>query len=596
MRTIYLIRHGKPEFPDERKYCIGRTDLPLSEEGRTQIQALGETFAGRRIKKIYTSPLKRCRESAAILRDAIDRSIPIEVVDGLAEIDMGEWDGRSFDEIREQFPETYAARGKDMYYFRPPQGESFADCARRAEMTWDKLRAECRGDILVVGHAGWFRTLICGWEKWKKAELLRIPFGYGQVYEKKELVFDALISAAGCSSRMGDFKPLMKLGDQMVLEHEIRTLRACGVHEITIITGRQAEDIRAAVAGPGIHFIHNPAYAETKMFDSVCLGLSYYEEKRKTAGKETLDGIFFFPVDVPLFTPFTLEYEKYRFAGGDGDVYLPEYEKTPGHPLLIRANIIEKLLQHDGTMGLRGACEQPGIRRIPLNVPDRGCAFDADTQEEFQKLRDWERERPVPDKEQCERLFSWFHTPEATVRHSRAVAELAVELADKVLKYVSAETRAEMGRLAEQEMAADLGSLPEPDKAQNQKRILQEYQRDKIDKHKIYAAALLHDIAKAYPEHPETGARWLRLLGHTGIADIVADHMDLPEDKMGYLNESLIVYLADKQVQGERRVTIEERFAAKREKFKDNPEALAGVERRYRLAKRAEAYFNSVAK
>ena len=89
MRTIYLIRHGKPEFPDERKYCIGRTDLPLSEEGRTQIRALGETFAGRRIEKIYTSPLKRCRELAAILQEVIDRSIPIEVVDGLAEIDMG---------------------------------------------------------------------------------------------------------------------------------------------------------------------------------------------------------------------------------------------------------------------------------------------------------------------------------------------------------------------------------------------------------------------------------------------------------------------------------------------------------------------------
>ncbi|MFQ8843110.1 MAG: NTP transferase domain-containing protein [Clostridium fessum] len=94
-------------------------------------------------------------------------------------------------------------------------------------------------------------------------------------------------------------------------------MRACGVHEITIITGRRAEDIRAAAVGTGIHFIHNPAYAETKMFDSVCLGLSYYKEKRKTAGKETLDGIFFFPVDVPLFTPFTLEYEKYRFAEGD---------------------------------------------------------------------------------------------------------------------------------------------------------------------------------------------------------------------------------------------------------------------------------------
>ena len=559
MRTIYLIRHGKPEFPDERKYCIGRTDLPLSEEGRTQIQALGETFAGRRIEKIYTSPLKRCRESAAILQEVIDRSIPIEVVDGLAEIDMGEWDGHSFDEIREQFPAEYVARGADMYDFRPPQGESFADCAGRARTIWNELRMKSRGDILVIGHAGWFRTLICGWENRKKAELLQIPFGYGQVYERKDYVFDALISAAGRSSRMGDFKPLMKLGAQTVLEREIQTLRACGVHEITIITGRRAEDIRAAAAGPGIHFIHNPAYAETKMFDSVCLGLSYYEEKRKTAGKETLDGIFFFPVDVPLFTPFTLEYEKYRFAEGDGDVYLPEYEKTPGHPLLIRADVIEKLLQHDGTMGLKGACEQPEIRRIPLDVPDPGCAFDADTQEEFQKLRDWERKRPVPDKEECERLLAWFHTPEATVRHSRAVAELAVELADRVLKH-RAETCVEMT-----------------------------YKSPPIDKHKIYAAALLHDIAKAYPEHPETGAGWLRLLGHTGIADIVADHMDLPEEKLGYLNESLIVYLADKQVQGERRVTIEERFAAKREKFKDNPEALAGVERRYQLAKRAEA-------
>mgnify|MGYP002230055845 CR=1 FL=1 len=78
------------------------------------------------------------------------------------------------------------------------------------------------------------------------------------------------------------------------------------------------------------------------------------------------------------------------------------------------------------------------------------------------------------------------------MRHSRVVAELAVKLADRVLKH-RAETCVEMT-----------------------------YKSPPIDKYKIYAAALLHDIAKAYPEHPETGARWLRLLGHTGIADIVA--------------------------------------------------------------------------
>ena len=260
---------------------------------------------------------------------------------------------------------------------------------------------------------------------------------------KKDMYFDALISAAGRSSRMGDFKPLMKLGAQTVLEREIQTLRACGVHEITIITGRRAEDIRAAAAGPGIHFIHNPAYAETKMFDSVCLGLSYYEKKRKTAGKETLDGIFFFPVDVPLFTPFTLEYEKYRFAEGDGDVYLPEYEKTPGHPLLIRADVIAKLLQHDGRWGLKALVNSRESAGFPWMCRIRAARLMRIPRKSFRNCVTGERKRPVPDKEECERLLAWFRTPEATVRHSRVVAELAVKLADRVLKH-RAETCVEM--------------------------------------------------------------------------------------------------------------------------------------------------------
>ena len=179
MRTIYLIRHGKPEFPDERKYCIGRTDLPLSEEGRTQIRALGETFAGRRIEKIYTSPLKRCRESAAILQEVIDRSIPIEVVDGLAEIDMGEWDGHSFDEIREQFPAEYVARGADMYDFRLPQGESFAAVQARAVACVARWQARYPGDcLLLVSHAGVLRTLLCHWLALPLAAVMRIPQHY----------------------------------------------------------------------------------------------------------------------------------------------------------------------------------------------------------------------------------------------------------------------------------------------------------------------------------------------------------------------------------------------------------------------------------
>ena len=67
MRNLYLVRHGKPEFPGQHKCCIGWTDLELSGEGRGQIEALKEEFAREEIEKIYTSPLKRCVESARIL-------------------------------------------------------------------------------------------------------------------------------------------------------------------------------------------------------------------------------------------------------------------------------------------------------------------------------------------------------------------------------------------------------------------------------------------------------------------------------------------------------------------------------------------------
>lgn len=64
--------------------------------------------------------------------------------------------------------------------------------------------------------------------------------------------------------------------------------------------------------------------------------------------------------------------------------------------------------------------------------------------------------------------------------------------------------------------------------------------------------------------------------------------MDLPEEKLESLNESVIVYLADKMMAKNVPVTVEERFAPKRERFKGNPKALFSLEKRYQKAKRAE--------
>ena len=560
MRNLYLVRHGKPEFPGQHKCCIGWTDLELSGEGRGQIEALKEEFAREEIEKVYTSPLKRCVESARILsRRPGGEEIPIEIVDDLKEIGMGDWEGLSFSEIKERYPQEYEARGRDIARFCPPGGESFLDCQKRAVRAFERIRWESRGNVIVVAHAGVNRSLISWLEKRELKRLLEIPQEYGAVYTHQDYIFDGMIVAAGMSSRMGSFKPLMELGEKRVIDRELDTLRAGGAREIAVITGYRAEELETAVkthsfACPGETVcLRNEAYAETKMFDSVSIGLRYFLEKWRQPRGKTLDGIFFLPVDVPLFNRFTMEWEKKEFAKGMGDVYCPYYEGAPGHPLLIRTSALEQLLSHDGERGLKGAYERLGDRVIHLTMTDRGAVMDADTREDFSRLEGYERDRGIPGEAVCRELLSWFHVPEATVRHCEAVAKLAVELAG--------ECNPGLRRMGQRELNVSL----------------------------VYAAGMLHDVAKGTADHAAEGAEWLRMLGHEAVAEVVADHMDLPEERLKEMNESVIVYLADKRTAGAHYVTVEERFAPKRERFAGNPEALAGVERRYEKAKRAEA-------
>lgn len=560
MRNLYLVRHGKPAFPGERKCCIGWTDLVLSEEGRSQIEALKEKFESEKIEKIYTSPLERCVESARILSRRPDgKSIPIEIVEDFKEIGMGEWEGIPFSEIKERYPEEYEARGRDIAVFCPPGGESFAECQRRAVRAFERIRRESRGDVIVMAHAGVNRALISWLEKKTLNHLLEIPQEYGGVYVCPDYVFDGMIVAAGMSSRMGSFKPLMELGEKRVIDRELDTLRAGGAREIAVITGYRAEELEAVVNShpfddPGETVcLRNEAYAETKMFDSVSIGLRYFLEKWKSPQGKTLDGIFFLPVDVPLFTRFTMEWEKKEFARGEGDVYCPYYEGAPGHPLLIRSSALEKLLSHDGERGLKGAYERLGDRVIHLTMTDRGAVMDADTREDFSRLEGYERGRGIPGETVCRELLAWFHVPEATVHHCETVAKLAVELAK--------ECNPALRRCGQRELDPAL----------------------------VYAAGMLHDVAKGAADHAAEGAEWLTMLGHETVAKVVADHMDLPEERLADMNESLIVYLADKMAAGDRLVSVEERFAPKRARYAGNPEALAGVERRYEKAKRAEA-------
>jgi len=157
LRTIYLFRHGMPLFPDGKRCCLGITpDLPLSEEGYAQAAEWQRFLKDSGVKEIYTSPALRCRETASSMSDG---QIPIHIEADFHELNYGEWEGMTFDDIREQYAELYALRGADMSLM-PPHGETVEDAGERAYAALRKLMSTTTGDVAIVAHAGFNRALL----------------------------------------------------------------------------------------------------------------------------------------------------------------------------------------------------------------------------------------------------------------------------------------------------------------------------------------------------------------------------------------------------------------------------------------------------
>lgn len=148
-RYLYLLRHGAIREAGEETRCIGRTDLALVEEGRLQALALRDYFRDRPLDRVYASPLKRCRETAALVFPG--REIIYEPA--LMEQDCGAWEGLTFAEIRVLYPDLYLLRGEDLNAHPPAGGEAFAQALVRFREGIRKALDESRGDLTVVAHA-----------------------------------------------------------------------------------------------------------------------------------------------------------------------------------------------------------------------------------------------------------------------------------------------------------------------------------------------------------------------------------------------------------------------------------------------------------
>lgn len=156
MRKIYLIRHCQYTNEDAQR-CISRTDFSLNAVGEEQAETLKKWLSAHPVEAIYTSPLKRCAQTAHIMSEGQT----VHTRQNLSEVLVGEWEGLLFSEIKQRWPEEYAARGEHMGTAAPPGGESFVQGAGRLQQALEEILSETVGDILVVTHAGILRGWLC---------------------------------------------------------------------------------------------------------------------------------------------------------------------------------------------------------------------------------------------------------------------------------------------------------------------------------------------------------------------------------------------------------------------------------------------------
>ncbi len=192
---------------------------------------------------------------------------------------------------------------------------------------------------------------------------------------EKPLPLAGLISAAGLSSRMGAFKPLLPFGDGTIISSCVENMRLAGAERVLIVTGHRADEIKAQSALRGCAFVHNADYVNNQMFDSICIGL------RELEGK--CSRVIISPVDVPAVKAETVK----ALLAEKADVVRPMYRGKSGHPIVLNGERISAIVSHSGEGGLRGAIKKLGLEVRDIECNDAGCCIDADRPEDYELLK-----------------------------------------------------------------------------------------------------------------------------------------------------------------------------------------------------------------
>ncbi|PSB04275.1 histidine phosphatase family protein [Merismopedia glauca] len=203
---IYFLRHGETTYSIGGGFC-GDLDPELTPSGLKMAQGFADTYSSTPWTAIYASPKQRAVATAKPLCQALN--IEMQLRDGLKEIAFGEWEGKTVEQVKQEYAEDYISWMTEPAWNPPPGGETSVEIASRASLVIAEIQQNyLTGNVLVVSHKATIRIMLCS--------LLGIDLGR---YRDRINVLAASLSIV----KFDTYGPLLEvLGDRYHLPLELR--------------------------------------------------------------------------------------------------------------------------------------------------------------------------------------------------------------------------------------------------------------------------------------------------------------------------------------------------------------------------------------
>jgi len=326
----------------------------------------------------------------------------------------------------------------------------------------------------------------------------------------------AIIPAAGYSSRVGFFKPLLPTDSSLVIERSVDTFKQAGIGDIRVVIGYKADLLIPVLTRLGVKIIMNPDY-DQGMYTSVQAGVRSLENN--------IEAFFLLPADYAFVSSETISSLLQTCDGRSFEVIYPVYQGEKGHPPLISAKLRNLIMSAEPEGGLKELLEREAHKSIEIQVDDEGILIDIDSEEDYQRAI--QGMLPTyPTRKQCLELLQEHKLSKPKVEHSQVVAGISCAIAEY---------------LNSRGYKLHLGI--------------------------VMAASLLHDIAKGEKDHAGRGSQMVSRLGYPEVAEVIALHTVLDPEHRNKITETSIVYLADKLVSGHKIVSLDERLKERLNQF-----------------------------